>query len=176
MSPDHLWCPGDADSQCRGTEEDARHRDAGDGACRISCQKGLTLILSKPEFSRDKRLSLTALGPPPLGPQGVPFRETHHVAGAAVRLAEDRKCDLSELTLEDLRKLHSEFTEDVMKVWLELRIVVQPSPCLSLSRSTLSLSFLCRVMSRFGTSRPVSRGSRSPEEPASAPSSSKCRR
>ncbi len=49
--------------------------------------------------------------------KGVPFRETHHIAGAAVRMAEVQGVPLSELTLEDLQKLHDAFTEDVIKVW-----------------------------------------------------------
>ncbi|MFN8491230.1 MAG: argininosuccinate lyase [Caldilineaceae bacterium] len=49
--------------------------------------------------------------------KGVPFRETHHVAGAAVRMAEVQGIPLAELTLEDLRKLHDKFEEDVVQVW-----------------------------------------------------------
>ena len=48
---------------------------------------------------------------------GVPFRETHHVAGAAVRLAEERACRLSELTAADLHTLHPAFGPDVTHVW-----------------------------------------------------------
>lgn len=49
--------------------------------------------------------------------RGVPFRETHHIAGAAVRLAEDKGCTLSELTATDLRALHPAFDESVQSVW-----------------------------------------------------------
>ncbi len=35
--------------------------------------------------------------------QGVPFRETHHVAGAAVRLAEERGCSLANLAFSDFK-------------------------------------------------------------------------
>lgn len=49
--------------------------------------------------------------------KGVPFRETHHVAGAAVRMAEVQAVPLSELTLDDLLTLHHAFEEDVMQVW-----------------------------------------------------------
>ncbi|MEZ4860487.1 MAG: argininosuccinate lyase [Caldilineaceae bacterium] len=49
--------------------------------------------------------------------KGVPFRETHHIAGAAVRMAEMQAVPLSELTLEDLQSLHEAFAEDVMQVW-----------------------------------------------------------
>ncbi|MFN8441117.1 MAG: argininosuccinate lyase [Caldilineaceae bacterium] len=49
--------------------------------------------------------------------KGVPFRETHHIAGAAVRMAENQAIPLSELTLEDLRTLHEAFDEDACDVW-----------------------------------------------------------
>ncbi|KAF0695595.1 Aste57867_13635 [Aphanomyces stellatus] len=49
--------------------------------------------------------------------RGVPFRETHHVAGAAVRLAEDANKPLSSLTLAELQSLHPKFEADVMAVW-----------------------------------------------------------
>ncbi len=49
--------------------------------------------------------------------KGVPFRETHHVAGAAVALAEKRGSSLFELTLEDLKGLHPKFEADVLQVW-----------------------------------------------------------
>uniref|UniRef100_A0AAV1TSJ1 Arginosuccinase n=1 Tax=Peronospora matthiolae TaxID=2874970 RepID=A0AAV1TSJ1_9STRA len=49
--------------------------------------------------------------------KGVPFRETHHVAGAAVRLAEDKNKALSALTFEELLTLHPKFEQDVLKVW-----------------------------------------------------------
>lgn len=49
--------------------------------------------------------------------KGIPFRETHHISGSAVRLSEERKCLLSNLTLEDLKKLSPAFEEDVSKVW-----------------------------------------------------------
>ncbi|RKO96739.1 argininosuccinate lyase [Caulochytrium protostelioides] len=49
--------------------------------------------------------------------RGVPFRETHHVAGAAVKLAETRGISMADLSLADLQNLHSGFEADVMKVW-----------------------------------------------------------
>lgn len=52
-----------------------------------------------------------------LFPLQVPFRETHHVSGRAVALAESRKCQISELTLEDYQTLHEKFTEDVKDVF-----------------------------------------------------------
>jgi argininosuccinate lyase len=49
--------------------------------------------------------------------KGVPFRETHHIAGAAVRTAELQGIPLAELSVEDLQKLHESFDEDVTQVW-----------------------------------------------------------
>lgn len=49
--------------------------------------------------------------------KGVPFRETHHISGAAVKMAEDRNGSLSDLTVTDLKTLHPKFEEDVSKVW-----------------------------------------------------------
>lgn len=43
--------------------------------------------------------------------KGVPFRETHHISGAAVKLSEDLGVPLSALTLEQLRGLHQLFDE-----------------------------------------------------------------
>ncbi|KAJ1547752.1 argininosuccinate lyase [Nowakowskiella sp. JEL0078] len=47
----------------------------------------------------------------------VPFRETHHIAGHAVRIAEERGFGMDSLKLSDLQQLHSAFTEDVSEVW-----------------------------------------------------------
>ena len=49
--------------------------------------------------------------------KGVPFRATHHVAGAAMQLAEQRGVELPALTLADLRSLHPAFEADVAQVW-----------------------------------------------------------
>lgn len=49
--------------------------------------------------------------------KGVPFRETHHISGACVRLAEEQKIRLDALTLEQLQAIDSRFDEDVSKVW-----------------------------------------------------------
>mmetsp|Transcript_26871 Transcript_26871/g.53602 ORF Transcript_26871/g.53602 Transcript_26871/m.53602 type:complete len:468 (+) Transcript_26871:162-1565(+) len=49
--------------------------------------------------------------------KGVPFRETHHISGAVVRVAEETGTDISKLTLEQLREVDGRFEEDVMEVW-----------------------------------------------------------
>ncbi|KDD74753.1 fumarate lyase [Helicosporidium sp. ATCC 50920] len=50
--------------------------------------------------------------------RGVPFRETHHISGAAVKLAEDRRCALSDLSAQDLRAhVDARFEDDVAELW-----------------------------------------------------------
>lgn len=49
--------------------------------------------------------------------KGVPFRQTHHVAGAAVRMAEEQGIALSDLSLAALQSLHPAFAADVQTVW-----------------------------------------------------------
>lgn len=49
--------------------------------------------------------------------KNIPFRDAHHVAGAAVRMAEVQGVSLFDLELEDLRTLHDAFDEDVVNVW-----------------------------------------------------------
>jgi len=49
--------------------------------------------------------------------KGVPFRETHHIAGAAVKMAEERGVPLDQLSVDDLRTLHELFSDDVTSLW-----------------------------------------------------------
>jgi len=53
--------------------------------------------------------------------KGLPFRETHHIAGAAVKLAETKKVPLDQLTVADLQTLYpkdpSVFGSDVEELW-----------------------------------------------------------
>ncbi|KAF5358244.1 hypothetical protein D9756_001664 [Leucocoprinus leucothites] len=49
--------------------------------------------------------------------KGIPFRETHHISGRAVALAETRKCQLNDLTLEDYKTLSDKFSEDIHQVF-----------------------------------------------------------
>ncbi|KAF9456521.1 argininosuccinate lyase [Collybia nuda] len=49
--------------------------------------------------------------------KGIPFRETHHISGRAVALAESRKCQLNDLTLEDYKGLSTTFADDIHKVF-----------------------------------------------------------
>ncbi|KIP08178.1 hypothetical protein PHLGIDRAFT_104769 [Phlebiopsis gigantea 11061_1 CR5-6] len=49
--------------------------------------------------------------------KGIPFRETHHISGRAVALAESRKCQLNDLTLQDYQQLNEKFTDDIHSVF-----------------------------------------------------------
>jgi argininosuccinate lyase len=47
---------------------------------------------------------------------GVPFREAHHITGAAVKLAEDRGCGLDQLPLEALKDIDQRIDDRVFGV------------------------------------------------------------
>ena len=47
--------------------------------------------------------------------KGVPFRETHHISGRAVALAEQQKCQISDLTYEQYKQLSDKFEPDVIE-------------------------------------------------------------
>ncbi|WOS62092.1 argininosuccinate lyase [Sinorhizobium fredii] len=47
---------------------------------------------------------------------GLPFRDAHHVTGRAVALAEQKGCDLADLSLADLRAINPAITDKVFDV------------------------------------------------------------
>jgi argininosuccinate lyase len=47
----------------------------------------------------------------------VPFRETHHISGRVVALAEQQSCQISDLSFEQLVAVDKRFTGDVMGVF-----------------------------------------------------------
>eukprot|EP00659_Diplonema_papillatum_P003126 gene3126-4918_t len=49
--------------------------------------------------------------------KGLPFRETHHLVGKVVRVAEAKGVSISELPLADLKEISSTFEEDISQVW-----------------------------------------------------------
>ncbi len=57
--------------------------------------------------------------------KGLPFRETHQIAGAAVARAESEGLALSNLSLAALQSLHPAFDEDVAEIWSYERSVEQ---------------------------------------------------
>ena len=88
-----------------------------------ACLQILTGVLSTMTVHADKMRA--ALTPDMLATdladylvrKGIPFRETHHISGLAVKMAEDRHCELTDLTLDDLRTLHPAFDTDIALVW-----------------------------------------------------------
>ena len=46
----------------------------------------------------------------------MPFRDAHHVTGSLVKLAEDKGCDLPDLSLADMQSVHAQITADVFDV------------------------------------------------------------
>jgi len=51
-----------------------------------------------------------------LAAKGVPFRQAHHITGAAVAFAEERGVGLEELSLDDLRQFSADIGQDVFAV------------------------------------------------------------
>ncbi|MBK1697082.1 argininosuccinate lyase [Rhodovibrio salinarum] len=47
---------------------------------------------------------------------GMPFRDAHHVVGRLVKIAEDRGCDLPDLSLDEMQAVDSRITDDVFGV------------------------------------------------------------
>lgn len=46
----------------------------------------------------------------------IPFRNAHHITGAIVKLAEDKKLELHELSLKDMQKFEAKITKDIFTV------------------------------------------------------------
>ncbi|WP_316016139.1 argininosuccinate lyase [Roseobacter sp. HKCCA0434] len=46
----------------------------------------------------------------------LPFRDAHHATGALVKMAEDRGCDLADLTLDDMQGVNPKITQGVFDV------------------------------------------------------------
>ncbi len=49
--------------------------------------------------------------------KGVPFREAHHLSGAAVAMAEQKGVQMSELAIGDWRSISEHFGDDIVKVF-----------------------------------------------------------
>ncbi|KAL5607670.1 hypothetical protein FOBRF1_008167 [Fusarium oxysporum] len=49
--------------------------------------------------------------------KGVPFRQTHHIAGAVVRKAEEKGVSIAELELPDLKQISPQFEADIVDVF-----------------------------------------------------------
>ncbi|QRV86351.1 adenylosuccinate lyase [Ceratobasidium sp. AG-Ba] len=69
--------------------------------------------------------------------KGMPFRETHHISGRAVALAESLGIQISDITLEQYKKLSPLFEEDVKSVFDFERSVEQRNAIGGTSRQTV---------------------------------------
>jgi len=49
--------------------------------------------------------------------KGIPFRDTHHISGRAVALAEAQQCQINQLSFKDFQSLHKDFSEDIFKIF-----------------------------------------------------------
>ncbi|MCR9254492.1 MAG: argininosuccinate lyase [Alphaproteobacteria bacterium] len=47
---------------------------------------------------------------------GLPFRQAHHITGALVKMAEDKGCDLADLSLEEMQSVEAGITADIYRV------------------------------------------------------------
>jgi len=68
---------------------------------------------------------------------GVPFRETHHLAGKMVALAEDEKKGMNELTVKQYQGIDKRFGDDVLSVFDYERSVELKSATGGTSRSAV---------------------------------------
>jgi len=68
---------------------------------------------------------------------GVPFRETHHLAGRIVALGEDEKKGINELTIEQFKSVDKRFGDDVLSVFDYERSVELKSTTGGTSRSAV---------------------------------------
>ena len=49
--------------------------------------------------------------------KGLPFRDTHHIVGKLVRVAEAKGCTIAEVPLDELKALNAAFDTDIKDVW-----------------------------------------------------------
>jgi argininosuccinate lyase len=49
--------------------------------------------------------------------RGIPFRRSHEAVGRIVRLAEERRCGLPDLSVDDYRSIHPTFDDDVHEIF-----------------------------------------------------------
>jgi argininosuccinate lyase len=69
--------------------------------------------------------------------KGMPFRQTHHIAGAVVRKAEENGVSIAELDLPDLQKISPQFEADIADVFDFERSVERRSAQGGTSRSAV---------------------------------------
>jgi argininosuccinate lyase len=68
---------------------------------------------------------------------GVPFRETHHLAGRIVALGEDEQKGINKLTIKQFKGVDKRFGDDVLRVFDYERSVELKSTTGGTSRSAV---------------------------------------
>lgn len=68
---------------------------------------------------------------------GLPFRETHHIAGRVVALAENQGIPMDKLTLAQLQSVDNRFGDDVLEVFDYERSVEMKAAIGGTSRSAV---------------------------------------
>ena len=68
---------------------------------------------------------------------GVPFRETHHIAGRVVALAENEDIPMDRLTFKQLQEVDKRFGQDVLEVFDYQRSVEMKSAIGGTSKSSV---------------------------------------
>eukprot|EP01061_Rhynchopus_euleeides_P039099 TRINITY_DN67078_c0_g1_i1.p1 TRINITY_DN67078_c0_g1~~TRINITY_DN67078_c0_g1_i1.p1 ORF type:complete len:469 (+),score=199.28 TRINITY_DN67078_c0_g1_i1:72-1478(+) len=77
-----------------------------------------TMKVNKPKLERALTHELLATDVADyLVRKGLPFRETHHLVGTLVRIAEQKECSIADIPLEELKKIHEKFDTDIEQVW-----------------------------------------------------------
>ncbi|MBL6665357.1 MAG: argininosuccinate lyase, partial [Rickettsiales bacterium] len=46
----------------------------------------------------------------------IPFRQSHHISGSIVKMAEEKGVELDELSLEEMQKIEPRITSTILKV------------------------------------------------------------
>lgn len=70
--------------------------------------------------------------------KGVPFRQTHHIAGAVVRVAEEQKTPIASLKIEQLKEISPLFEADIADIFdFESSIEKRTSPGGTCKKSVL---------------------------------------
>lgn len=88
---------------------DCLHITAGCVESLSICRNRMRACLSDEMLATDLADYLVA--------KGVPFRETHELAGRAVRLAEEKNVQLSNLSVEELQSISNSIESDVSAIW-----------------------------------------------------------
>jgi argininosuccinate lyase len=103
----------------RDLQEDKFHLFTGLDSVRVSVRLA-KLLLEKTQFQPERMMNACRADQSNatdladyLVKKSVPFRETHEVAGRAVRLALSKGLGLEDLSLQELQSLHPLFAEDV---------------------------------------------------------------